>query len=90
MIKAMAKGTRTEKKLREEKIHEQIDQIQSQYVTQIVKQHACPRASCIDNGMPCIVIEEQHVKLLYTEVVTWSKKIGLGQATVAKPHDSLM
>jgi hypothetical protein len=89
-LKALAKGTKTEKKLRDEKLLEEVDDLNKHYVNRIVKENTCPRASCADNGMPCVVIGDQHVKLVHTEVAAWSKKIGQQKATVTRPHDSLM
>ena len=89
-LKALAKGTKTEKKLREEKLLEEIDDLDKHYVSRIVKENACPRATCADNGMPCVKIGDQHVKVLHTELAAWSRKVGQGKATLTQPHDSLM
>lgn len=88
--KAISKVTVTEKKLQDEKAYEQIDEINKHHVKRICKENACPRASCSQNGMPCVTIGDSHVKVLSDELAAWSSKIEKGYATFTRPHDSLM
>lgn len=86
---AVSKASKSEKQRQDEKVTEQIDEANKFNVNRILKENHCLRASCVDNGMPCVVIGDTHVKVMHLELAEWSEKITKGYATYWVPHRSL-
>ena len=82
-------NSKIEKQLALERYHRQMDRADLNHVSKLMELHECIAGSCNNNSLPCVKIDDEHVKLNHDEVGAWSRAINKGKATMEKPHAQL-
>jgi hypothetical protein len=87
--KAISKVSVTQKRLDQEAMYAEMDELAKSFVRQICDANHCSREICTRNAFPCVDFDGIHIKVTQDQLAQWSKKVEKRQATLKRPHDAL-